>query len=92
MHSNTFPSLAEVEEKNVSSLYLDIPRSEETVEACKVFVKRTTALASRRRVVIRASRPSLATLQTSSVHVMHLFRKTYKNTALFETFQHILLS
>lgn len=62
----------------------DTVKSEEAVEASKVFVKQMAGLASERRVDNWTRSAILAPVHKIPVHIMYLFENVYKDAALFE--------
>lgn len=66
--------------------------SRRRVEASKVFAKKMAGLVSKRMIDTWTVLPGIVLVQTFLVHVMHLFRKLYKNAKLFEKCRYIPLS
>lgn len=86
------PLLMEVGTKQVMNADCDITGGKEVLEASKVFVKGMACFVLERRVDSRSVPPGIVPVQVLPVHVMHLLRKAYKDSTLFETCRHILPS
>lgn len=70
----------------------DLVGNREGVEACKVFAKAMEPITLRRRFESWAVPVGLVPMQTFPVDILHLFENLYKEVALCEKYQHILLS
>lgn len=92
LFQNTVPSLAEVSAKHVLSADYDTTRSEEEVDASRLFINGMAGLTSERSVDSWTVLPELDPLRRSFVPIIRFSESVHRNVTLFQICLHIPLS